>query len=151
VPADHDLSRCYAVRARAHAARLVAAEERRRRRASLQSLWDVRFEGLGELRTADGWRHRAFLMAGRRLLAWPEVASLERGLAPSERLLLLGHAGLTAPSPTDAQGRAAEEIVVVFGQAPDGAPARWALAVESAEEREGLARAIGEACREKLE
>ena len=55
---------------------------------------------------------------------------MDGGRAPREVLVLLGHAGLTAPSPTDCRGlseEASTRVLVVFGQDQGGKPARWAV------------------------
>ena len=68
-------------------------------------------------------------------------------------MVLLGHAGLTAPSPTDCRGlseEASKRVLVVFGQDQGGKPARWA--VLCAEESLSIFKdAVGGACATKLE
>mmetsp|Transcript_12031 Transcript_12031/g.36182 ORF Transcript_12031/g.36182 Transcript_12031/m.36182 type:complete len:1189 (-) Transcript_12031:25-3591(-) len=155
-PSDRALRCCYAARGAARAALLVAAERTRRRRARLHAIWASAWEGPCELRSsADGpWQRRRVVVHGRRMRAWASEREIDAGRAPRDQLVLLGHAGLTAPSPTDARGLAPERagrVLVVFGQTPDGAPARWVLVCAEDADRERLRGAIGEACAEKLE
>jgi len=99
------------------------------------------------------WQSRHIILHGRRLAAWSSSNDVDAGRAPREVLVLLGHAGLTAPSPTDCRDLDAEQaarVLVVFGQAPSGKPARWAVLC-AAHELGAFRAAVGGACATKLE
>ena len=155
VPNDHDLRMCYANRAAAHADKLVRLERRRRRRAKLHAIWDCAWEGPVDLRIPPhAFARRLLVLNGRRLLHWHGERDADSGRPPAGQLLLQGHSGLTAPSPTDASGLAADKqasLLAVFGQAPDGTPVRWAVLCADDRDKDALSAAIARACDAKLE
>lgn len=155
VPHDRALRDCYAVRAAEHAHLLIEHEKRARRRAQLHAIWSSQhFVEVGaEVHVQDAWQSRHIILHGRRLAAWSSSNDVDAGRAPREVLVLLGHAGLTAPSPTDCRdldAEAALRVLVVFGQAPSGKPARWAVLC-AAHELGAFRAAVGGACATKLE
>jgi len=153
VPHDRALRDCYDVRAKEHAHSLIENEKRMRRRAQLHAIWSPSCEIRCSIHLQDTWQERHVILHGRRLAGWSSEKDVDGGRAPREVLVLLGHAGLTAPSPTDCRGlseEASKRVLVVFGQDQGGKPARWA--VLCAEESLSIFKdAVGGACATKLE
>ena len=153
VPHDRALRDCYDVRAKEHAQLLIENEKRMRRRAQLHAIWSPSCEIRCSIHLQDTWQERYVILHGRRLAGWSSEKDVDGGRAPREVLVLLGHAGLTAPSPTDCRGlseEASKRVLVVFGQDQGGKPARWA--VLCAEESLSIFKdAVGGACATKLE
>ena len=137
--------------------RLVDAERKRRRRAKLHAIWDCGWEGTVDLRRHKPTFDKSLLVLnGRRLPAWHSEKDVDSGRAPNCQLLLQGHSGLTAPSPTDAIGlshdpQIIDNMIAVFGQDPSGLPLRWAVLCADAHDKTNLSSAISRACNEKLE
>ena len=144
---------CYDVRAKEHAQLLIENEKRMRRRAQLHAIWSPSCEIRCSIHLQDKWQDRYVILHGRRLAGWGSEKDVDAGRAPREVLVLLGHAGLTAPSPTDCRGlseEASTRVLVVFGQDQGGKPARWAVLC-AGESLAVFKDAVGGACATKLE
>jgi len=97
------------------------------------------------------WLRGGFaVLQGRRLLWWQSEAALESGQPADAFLRLRGHAGVTAPSPSDLRtaGCAAGCIAAVFASEPAGLQGRttnrqrWALVFADETERRAFTASI---------
>jgi len=97
------------------------------------------------------WLRGGFaVLQGRRLLWWQSEAALESGQPADAFLRLRGHAGVTAPSPSDLRtaGCAPGCIAAVFASEPAGLQGRtmnrqrWALVFADESERKAFTASI---------
>ncbi|KAJ8608334.1 hypothetical protein CTAYLR_009420 [Chrysophaeum taylorii] len=110
VPNDDDLRRCYEHRAATFARKKIENERRRRRRAKLHAIWQPAWQGPVAVREKNNIQQKYspvffdpshLVVHGRRLLWWHSEKDIDSGRPPKGQLLLMGHSGLTDPSPTD--------------------------------------------------